>query len=86
MIDVVIQMLLFQWRHIQGNIVTCPMNGARFDITTGKKVSDPKFPSIETDSTRKLTKVYRIRWTKKFYNSNELQDHRKDLHSAAIGV
>jgi nitrite reductase/ring-hydroxylating ferredoxin subunit len=50
MIDVVIQMLLFQWGHIQGNIVTCPMNGARFDITTGKKVSDPKFPSIETDS------------------------------------
>jgi nitrite reductase/ring-hydroxylating ferredoxin subunit len=36
--------------HIQGNIVTCPMHGARFDITTGKKVSDPKFPSIETDS------------------------------------
>jgi nitrite reductase/ring-hydroxylating ferredoxin subunit len=36
--------------HIQGNIVTCPMHGARFDITTGKKVSDPKLPSIETDS------------------------------------
>lgn len=36
--------------HIQGNIVTCPMRGARFDITTGKKVSDPKFPSLEIDS------------------------------------
>lgn len=36
--------------HIQGNIVTCPMHGARFDITTGKKVSDPKFPSIKIDS------------------------------------
>jgi nitrite reductase/ring-hydroxylating ferredoxin subunit len=36
--------------HIQGNIVTCPMHGARFDIATGKKVSDPKFPSIKTDS------------------------------------
>ena len=36
--------------HIQGNIVTCPMHGARFDITTGKKVSDPKFPSLEIDS------------------------------------
>jgi nitrite reductase/ring-hydroxylating ferredoxin subunit len=32
--------------HIQDNIVTCPMHGARFDITTGKKVSDPKMPSI----------------------------------------
>jgi nitrite reductase/ring-hydroxylating ferredoxin subunit len=36
--------------HIQDNIVTCPMHGARFAITTGKKVSDPKFPSTETDS------------------------------------
>jgi nitrite reductase/ring-hydroxylating ferredoxin subunit len=36
--------------NIQGNIVTCPMHGARFDITTGRKVSDPKFPSFETDS------------------------------------
>jgi nitrite reductase/ring-hydroxylating ferredoxin subunit len=36
--------------HIQGKIVTCPMHGARFDITTGKKVSDPKFPSLEIDS------------------------------------
>lgn len=36
--------------HIQGNIITCPMHGARFDITTGKKMSDPKFPSLKTDS------------------------------------
>jgi nitrite reductase/ring-hydroxylating ferredoxin subunit len=36
--------------NIQGTIITCPMHGARFDITTGKKVSDPKFPSFETDS------------------------------------
>jgi nitrite reductase/ring-hydroxylating ferredoxin subunit len=36
--------------NIQGNIVTCPMHGARFDITTGRKVSDPKFPSFETGS------------------------------------
>jgi nitrite reductase/ring-hydroxylating ferredoxin subunit len=36
--------------HIQGNVITCPMHGARFDITTGKKVSDPEFPSIETNS------------------------------------
>ena len=36
--------------NIQGNIVTCPMHGARFDVTTGRKVSDPKFPSFETDS------------------------------------
>jgi nitrite reductase/ring-hydroxylating ferredoxin subunit len=26
------------------------MHGARFDITTGKKVSDPKMPSFNIDS------------------------------------
>jgi len=36
--------------HIQGNVITCPMHGARFDITTGKKVSDPKLPSFEINS------------------------------------
>lgn len=36
--------------HIQDNILTCPMHGARFDITTGKKVSDPKMPSFNIDS------------------------------------
>ena len=44
--------------HIQGNIVTCPMHGARFDITTGKKVSDPKFPSIETNSLPENLRKY----------------------------
>jgi nitrite reductase/ring-hydroxylating ferredoxin subunit len=36
--------------HLKENIVTCAMHGARFDITTGKKVSDPKIPSMKTDS------------------------------------
>ena len=36
--------------HIQDNIVTCPMHGARFDITTGRKVSDPRMPSFNIDS------------------------------------
>ena len=36
--------------HIQDGIITCPMHGARFDITTGKKVSDPKMPSFNIDS------------------------------------
>ena len=36
--------------HIQDNILTCPMHGARSDITTGKKVSDPKMPSFNIDS------------------------------------
>ena len=36
--------------HIQDSILTCPMHGARFDIATGKKVSDPKMPSFNIDS------------------------------------
>jgi nitrite reductase/ring-hydroxylating ferredoxin subunit len=36
--------------HIQDSFLTCPMHGARFDITTGKKVSDPKMPSFNIDS------------------------------------
>jgi len=36
--------------HIQDSIITCPMHGARFDITTGKKVSDPKMPSFDIGS------------------------------------
>jgi nitrite reductase/ring-hydroxylating ferredoxin subunit len=44
--------------HIQGNVITCPMHGARFDITTGKKVSEPKFPSIETDSLPEKLQKY----------------------------
>lgn len=27
---------------LRGNVVICPMHGAHFDITTGKKVSDPQ--------------------------------------------
>jgi 3-phenylpropionate/trans-cinnamate dioxygenase ferredoxin subunit len=36
--------------HIQDSIITCPMHGARFDIITGQKVSDPKMPSFNIDS------------------------------------
>ena len=36
--------------HLKDNVVTCPMHGARFDIKTGKKISDPTMPSINTES------------------------------------
>ena len=44
--------------HIQGNIITCPMHGALFVITTGNKVSDQKFPSIKTDSLPESLQKY----------------------------
>jgi 3-phenylpropionate/trans-cinnamate dioxygenase ferredoxin subunit len=38
---------------LQGNIVTCPKHGSRFDVTTGKVVSGPKIlflrPKIEDE-------------------------------------
>ena len=27
---------------LNGNIITCPVHGARFDVTTGKAISGPK--------------------------------------------
>ena len=36
--------------NLKDNVVTCPMHGARFDIKTGKKISDPTMPSINMDS------------------------------------
>jgi len=45
--------------HIQGTIITCPMHGARFEITTGKKVSDPKMPSFNIDSLPANMQKYR---------------------------
>jgi nitrite reductase/ring-hydroxylating ferredoxin subunit len=36
--------------HLKDNIITCPMLGARFDTKTGKKLSDPVYPSLDTAS------------------------------------
>lgn len=32
---------------LEGNVVTCPRHGAKFDITTGKVISGPKVPLIK---------------------------------------
>lgn len=29
---------------LKGKVVTCPMHGARFDVTTGKKLAEPMVP------------------------------------------
>ena len=29
---------------LNGKVITCPMHGARFDVTTGKKVGEPMAP------------------------------------------
>ncbi|KYC45516.1 MAG: Sulredoxin [Candidatus Methanofastidiosum methylothiophilum] len=32
---------------LEGNIVTCPKHGSKFDITTGKVLSGPKIPLLK---------------------------------------
>ncbi|NYT04471.1 MAG: non-heme iron oxygenase ferredoxin subunit [Candidatus Methanofastidiosa archaeon] len=32
---------------LEGNIVTCPKHGSKFDVTTGKVVSGPKIPLLK---------------------------------------
>ena len=35
---------------LKGNIVTCPLHGAQFDVTTGRKITEPKMgplPNVE---------------------------------------
>jgi nitrite reductase/ring-hydroxylating ferredoxin subunit len=45
---------------LNGKVVTCPMHGARFDVTTGKKVAEPmatdpsKFPEPIPVSLQKM--------------------------------
>jgi 3-phenylpropionate/trans-cinnamate dioxygenase ferredoxin subunit len=36
---------------LEGNVVTCPRHGSRFDVTTGKNLSGPKigFLRLKTD-------------------------------------
>jgi len=45
---------------LNGKVVTCPMHGARFDVTTGNKVGEPmaldpsKFPGPIPESLQKM--------------------------------
>ena len=45
---------------LNGKVVTCPMHGARFDVTTGKKIAEPmaldpsKFPEPIPASLQKM--------------------------------
>jgi nitrite reductase/ring-hydroxylating ferredoxin subunit len=45
---------------LDGKVVTCPMHGARFDVTSGKKVGEPmaadpsKFPEPIPESLQKI--------------------------------
>jgi nitrite reductase/ring-hydroxylating ferredoxin subunit len=53
------------------NIITCPFHGARFDITTGKKVKEPVLtPSQEMEPLPKT-------WQKYLEHAGQLMAHIK---------
>jgi nitrite reductase/ring-hydroxylating ferredoxin subunit len=53
------------------NIVTCPFHGARFDVTTGKKVKDPVLTPVQT--TEPLPKA----WQNYLEHAGQLMAHIK---------
>jgi nitrite reductase/ring-hydroxylating ferredoxin subunit len=53
------------------NVVTCPFHGARFDITTGKKMKDPVLtPSQQMEPLPKT-------WQKYLEHAGQLMSHIK---------
>jgi nitrite reductase/ring-hydroxylating ferredoxin subunit len=57
--------------NLAGNTVTCPFHGARFDITSGKKVAEPVLtPSQEMEPLPKM-------WQKFMEHAGQLMSHIK---------
>ena len=57
--------------NVTGNIVTCPFHGAKFDVTSGKKLSEPVLtPSQEMEPLPKT-------WQKYLEYAGQLMSHIK---------
>jgi len=62
---------LLSMGNLKGNTVTCPFHGSTFDITTGKKLSEPILtPSQEMEPLPQT-------WQKFFENVGQLMAHIK---------
>ena len=62
---------LLSMGNMKGNTVTCPFHGARFDVTTGRKLSEPILtPSQEMEPLPQT-------WQKFFENVGQLMSHIK---------
>jgi nitrite reductase/ring-hydroxylating ferredoxin subunit len=62
---------LLSMGNLTGNTVTCPFHGSKFDVTTGKKLSEPILtPSQEMELLPKT-------WQKFFENVGQLMAHIK---------
>ena len=62
---------LLSMGNLTGNTVTCPFHGAKFDVTTGSKLSEPILtPSQEMEPLPQT-------WQKFFENVGQLMSHIK---------
>jgi nitrite reductase/ring-hydroxylating ferredoxin subunit len=62
---------LLSMGNLAGNVVTCPFHGARFHITTGKKVKEPVLtPSEEMEPLPKT-------WQRYLEHAGQLMSHIK---------
>jgi nitrite reductase/ring-hydroxylating ferredoxin subunit len=51
---------LLSMGNLTGNTVTCPFHGAKYDVTTGKKLSEPILtPSQEMEPLPQTSKIFR---------------------------
>jgi nitrite reductase/ring-hydroxylating ferredoxin subunit len=62
---------LLSMGNLTGTVVTCPFHGSKFDVTTGKKLSEPILtPSQEMEPLPQT-------WQKFFENVGQLMSHIK---------
>ena len=68
---------LLSMGNLTGNTVTCPFHGAKFDVTNGKKLSEPILtPSQEMEPLPQT-------WQKFFENVGQLMAHIKTYDQTA---
>jgi nitrite reductase/ring-hydroxylating ferredoxin subunit len=68
---------LLSMGNLTGNTVTCPFHGAKFDVTNGKKLSEPILtPSQEMEPLPQT-------WQKFFENVGQLMAHIKTYDEVA---
>lgn len=62
---------------LTGNTVTCPLHGAKYDVTTGKKLSEPDLTILQEMEPLPQT------WQKLFENVGQLMAHIKTYDQLA---
>jgi nitrite reductase/ring-hydroxylating ferredoxin subunit len=68
---------LLSMGNLTGNTVTCPFHGAKYDVTNGKKLSEPILtPSQEMEPLPQT-------WQKFFENVGQLMAHIKTYDQTA---